>query len=294
MQCQEQHLFFATEATDTLPATHIDRPSYSQWRPVLASVMLHGVLAFLILLGGARGAGDVAGAKGGALSVLEVSLLAPPGGLGGRPQPPDAQADALPSQTQQSGTAETADAIPSQAQESETPGAPEDAIPLRVEPPQKNGRQAARRPEREQRPQHKAPASEMRGEDGIRRDGVGDITDQAAGGSASGTPAAVAGDGKPFGFPVGEVSGKPKVIQSVPVVYPAEARKKRMNGQVLVRFHLDENGRVSHLHVKSAEPPDIFNQNTLAAIRRWRFQPAVHNSKTVPVWVELPVEFELR
>ena len=258
--------------------------------------MLHGALAFLILLGGVRGAGDVAGANGGALSVLEVSLLSPPGGLGGRPQTPDAPTDALPSPMQQPEVIETTDAIPSQAQESETAGTPEDAVPLRLEQPQKSGRQAARtrRSEREQRPQPKAPVAGRQEENGLRRDGAGGMVDQGAGEGASGTPAAAAGDEKPFGFPVGEVSGKPQVLQSVPVVYPVEALKKRMNGQVLVRFHLDESGRVSHLHVKNAQPPDIFNRNTLAAVRRWRFQPAIHNGRTVPVWVELPVEFELR
>jgi protein TonB len=112
---------------------------------------------------------------------------------------------------------------------------------------------------------------------------------------ASGAPAAdMVGDGRPFGFALGEVSGKPKVVRIVQVVYPVVARKKRITGQVLVRFHLDEHGTVSHLHVKSAEPPDIFDRNTLTALRQWRFQPASHNSRAVPVWVELPIEFELR
>jgi protein TonB len=102
------------------------------------------------------------------------------------------------------------------------------------------------------------------------------------------------GDGRPFGFSLGEVSVQPKVLKSVPVVYPVEARRKGITGQVLVRFHLDENGTVSHLHIKSAEPPEIFDRNTLTSLRQWRFEPAKHNRKAVPVWVEMPIEFDLR
>jgi protein TonB len=139
--------------------------------------------------------------------------------------------------------------------------------------------------------------SGTQGEDGARRGSVAGRLEHSAEGDDLGnlaTPGAVVNDGRPFGFALGEVSGKPKVLKSVPVVYPVEARKRGITGQVLVRFHLDENGTVSHLHVKSAEPPDIFNQNALNALRQWRFQPARHNKRAVSVWVELPIEFDLR
>jgi len=137
---------------------------------------------------------------------------------------------------------------------------------------------------------------EARDEGAARHDAIG-VPERPAGEGAMdalATSGAVPGDNRPFGFSLGEVSGKPRVASSVPVVYPVDARKKRITGHVLVRFHLDEKGMVSHLHIKSATPPDVFNQNALTALKQWRFQPAIYNGKAVPVWVEMPIEFVLR
>jgi protein TonB len=237
--------------------------------------MLHGVLLGVIVFGPTGAPAGVAGS--GPLSLFDVALLAPPNGSGqGAAEPPP-------------------DSGSEQKQEPQAPVEPEDARPLQVECPQKKEPQPTpkRRPERTQA--QGAAVSGMQGEDGARRQSAGEMSDNPDGASgALAAPGAAAGDGRPFGFSLGEVSGKPKVVRSVQVAYPVEARKKGITGQVLVRFHLDANGTVSHLHIKNAEPPDIFDRNTLAALRQWRFQPASHNSRTVPVWVELPIEFELR
>jgi protein TonB len=247
--------------------------------------VLHGALLLLILPGGPRVPVSAAGMGDGVLSVFEVGLVSLPGGPGR-----NAAAQTLEA---------SAELLPEQGQEPEPAAAPEEALALPVERPKKRVQQATRtrRPEQAPRPQHSAPVPATQGEDGEKRDSAGDKAALHSGEGGSGAlaaPGAAAGDPEPFGFPFGAVNGKPKVVKSVRVVYPEEARKKGINGQVLVRFHLDEHGTISHLHVKSAQPPDIFNLNTLAAIRKWRFQPGVHDGKTVPVWVELPVEFELR
>jgi protein TonB len=230
--------------------------------------MLHGILFAVIAFAHSGGTVGVTGAGSGALSVIDVALLAPPNG------------------TRENASAQEPhpDPTPEQKHEPEAALVPEDALPLRVEHPQKNAQQPTLKRRRERAHAQAAPVSGMQ----KTAEGMPDHPD-----GVPGAPAA-AGDGSPFGFALGEVSGKPKVVKSVQVVYPVEARKKGITGQVLVRFHLDEHGTVSHLHIKSAQPPDIFDRNTLAALRQWRFQPASHNSKAVPVWVELPIEFELR
>ena len=267
-----------------MPAEIVGRPRCARSWPALASVALHGFLFFLLLLGGSIGSGDLAdaGGGGGALSVIEVGLLSPPGASGLSMLPQHQDTLALPTP---------------ERREPDSALVPEEAATPIVERPKEKEQQATRRQERAQRPQQSAPASEAQGDDGAGRDSLGGIADQPGRAGALGAdaaPGAEAGGGRPFGFSLGEVNAKPKVVKNVPVVYPVDARKKGLNGQVLVRFHLDENGRVSHLHIKSAEPPDIFNQNTLAALRQWRFQPARHEGKAVPVWVEVPVEFQLR
>ena len=285
MQRQDQIQLFTTEAANGLAAESAARPRYARSWPLLASIVLHGIVFFLLLLVDAGEPVGVADAGGAGLSVFEVGLASLPSGLGQNTAPPDQDMLTEPPSEQK--------------RQPESASMPEDATPIRLERPPKNGQQAtrARQAKQLQRPQQATLVSGAQGEDGVDGAGLSGVPDQPAGKNGSGTlttPDTVSGDGRPFGFSLGEVNGKPKVIKSVSVVYPVEARKKGITGQVLVRFHLDEKGTLSHLHIKNAEPPDIFNQNTLAALRQWRFQPAIHNSKAVPVWVELPLEFHLR
>jgi protein TonB len=122
----------------------------------------------------------------------------------------------------------------------------------------------------------------------------------AGGRGKAGKPGA--GDGNPrnsggvlpFGYSLTMVDTQPRVIRNAPVIYPKEARRQHISGHVLVRFHLDASGTVSHLHIKHAEPEGVFNESTLAAVRQWKFLPARSGGKAVSVWVELPVEFTLR
>jgi protein TonB len=106
------------------------------------------------------------------------------------------------------------------------------------------------------------------------------------------TPDAMA-TAEPFGFSLGEVGEKPKVLERVQVAYPEEARRKNISGKVTVRFHLSAVGVISNLQIKSAVPPGLFDKNTLRALGQWRFRPAFLNGKAVPVWVELPIAFNL-
>ena len=268
-----------------MPAKRADLHA-PRWWPLFASMALHGTLLFLILFGDFSGTIGMVNIGGSALPAFDVGLVSLPNRSGQRTAP-------------QAKKEMFADSSPKQKQQPESAVVPEDAIYLQVERLKKNEQQATRiqQPDRAQAPQQDAAVSGAHKEYGTRRDSDGGIAGQHAVRDDSGAFAysgTVADNGRPFGFSLGEVSSKPKVVKSVSVVYPMEARKKMITGQVLVRFHLDEKGTVSHLHIKSAHPPDVFDQNTLAALRQWRFQPAIHNKKTVPVWVELPLEFQLR
>jgi len=282
---QDQRQLFASETANCLPAECAGQlPCTPRW-PVIASIAMHGVLLFLILSGGSGRPANVTDAGGGFLSAFEVGLATLPGASGQNTAP---QAQGMP-----------AESSLAQKQQPEPAIMPEDAIPLQVENPLKSEQQKSQqRTEQAQRPQQTATASETQGENDVRRGSDGGIANQHVAGSglvALAVPDAMAdGDGRPFGFSLGEVSVQPKVLKSVPVVYPVEARRRGITGQVIVRFHLDEKGTVSHLHIKSADPPEIFNRNALTSLRQWRFEPAKQNRKAVPVWVELPIEFDLR
>ena len=55
--------------------------------------------------------------------------------------------------------------------------------------------------------------------------------------------------------------------------YPAEALRSGQSGTVQVEFTVGTNGSVTSARVISASPARVFNNETLAAVKRWRFQP---------------------
>ena len=55
--------------------------------------------------------------------------------------------------------------------------------------------------------------------------------------------------------------------------YPAEALRSGQSGTVQVEFTVGTNGAVTSARVISASPARVFNNETLAAVKRWRFQP---------------------
>lgn len=55
--------------------------------------------------------------------------------------------------------------------------------------------------------------------------------------------------------------------------YPAEALRNGQSGTVQVEFTVGTNGAVTSARVINASPARVFNNETLSAVKRWRFQP---------------------
>lgn len=82
-------------------------------------------------------------------------------------------------------------------------------------------------------------------------------------------------------------------IVRVPPAYPAEARRKKVEGWVRVEMTVLEDGTVAEAKVKSAEPHGVFDEAALAAVARWKFRPATENGKPVRRRVGQTLKFEL-
>ena len=268
--------------------------------PLLASLGLHlsvfGLALLLVATGGGAGnsAGHGTGLEGyGVLRAELVSLPNDPPALTSPPEEPPA--DASPADAPDSrrvlsdspphspAPLEATDkALP--VQKAETPLTPKTPPPP-VAPKQPS-------PSPSNRPPAPKPLPE-------RSDG-GAGSGSPVAGTASG--AAAHGDMRPGSAEAareglwagnGEVDTKPKVTHRVRVAYPEAARRKKITGQVILRFHLDEQGAISRLAVARAEPEGIFEDAALAAVQKWRFSPATKGGKSVPYWVELPIQFSL-
>ena len=76
--------------------------------------------------------------------------------------------------------------------------------------------------------------------------------------------------------------------------YPPLAKAERIEGAVVVRYGVSADGRVINARVDSAEPEGVFEDAALAAVRSWRYNPALKDGEPVAVEnVVSTVRFEL-
>jgi periplasmic protein TonB len=114
----------------------------------------------------------------------------------------------------------------------------------------------------------------------------------AAGGGArvGGIRAGSGGEGSGEGggstsLPTGGYQVKPR--------YPDSARRQGIEGTVVVKAYVTEQGGVEQVQVEqSAGHPDL-DQAAVEAVGRWRFEPARRGRRPTAMWVSIPVKFVL-
>jgi TonB family protein len=74
-------------------------------------------------------------------------------------------------------------------------------------------------------------------------------------------------------------------------LYPPVLRDAGVGGLVQVRFRVNTDGTVSNLEITSSTN-HMFDEPSLAAVSRLRFSPAEVDGRPVPVWAELPIQWQ--
>ena len=77
-------------------------------------------------------------------------------------------------------------------------------------------------------------------------------------------------------------SRPPQFIGGADLVYPAAARQAGVEGRVVVRYDVTASGIVTNAVVVASEPPGVFDEAALDAVRSWRFRPMVDRGEAVP------------
>lgn len=78
-----------------------------------------------------------------------------------------------------------------------------------------------------------------------------------------------------------------------PPIFPAEARKARLSGTVLLLVEIDEHGRPLTINLRKTSGHAILDTAALRAVRAWRFEPARRDGRPVDARLEIPVRFAL-
>ena len=78
-----------------------------------------------------------------------------------------------------------------------------------------------------------------------------------------------------------------------PPVYPRLARKRGIEGEVILHVEIARDGGVAGLRLEQSSGSDLLDQAALSAVQRWQFVPATQNGVAVASYVRVPVNFVL-
>ncbi len=88
---------------------------------------------------------------------------------------------------------------------------------------------------------------------------------------------------------------KPELLSRANPTYPNAAQAKRIEGTVILSVLVAENGSVGDVKLlRGAGGSSGLNEAAMAAIKKWKFRPAVKEGKRVRVWVTYPIVFKLQ
>lgn len=86
---------------------------------------------------------------------------------------------------------------------------------------------------------------------------------------------------------------KPNYLRNPPPKYPAESRKLREEGLVLLKVSVTAEGRAADVQLQRSSGFARLDEAALKAVRRWEFNPARAGVTPVACAVEVPVRFGL-
>jgi protein TonB len=75
--------------------------------------------------------------------------------------------------------------------------------------------------------------------------------------------------------------------------YPAEARRKRYEGTVMLFVEVNEDGSVGRASIEASSGYEILDRAALDAVKQWKFTPAQQDGRSVRSEGRVPIEFVL-
>ena len=76
--------------------------------------------------------------------------------------------------------------------------------------------------------------------------------------------------------------------------YPLAARKRGIEGQVLLRARVQEDGHCAMVETKKSSGYTMLDSAAVETVKKWRFAPATLSGTPIASWVEVPITFRLR
>lgn len=93
-------------------------------------------------------------------------------------------------------------------------------------------------------------------------------------------------------FEMKDLDQIPSATLQLGATYPAELRRKGVEGWVIVGFIVDANGVVQQAHATSSSQRE-FEAAAVAAVQKWKFKAGRKGGKGVATLMEVPINFHL-
>lgn len=151
-------------------------------------------------------------------------------------------------------------------------------------------------------------AADTRDREGTIEQGRGEAESQGPGAGGGAGTGQGTGSGEGLGSGIGDGSGggtgggpfrpgsgiePPRLLREVKADYTDEARRRGLQGEVLLEIVVRRDGSVGEVTLLKGLGAGL-DQRAIAAVRQWKFDPARRRGTAVDVIVEIAVEFTLR
>ena len=91
-----------------------------------------------------------------------------------------------------------------------------------------------------------------------------------------------------------EIRNRSEVQAALMKEYPTILRDAGIGGTVIVWMFISEEGEVLNRRVSESSGHVALDQAALEVADVFRFTPALNRERTVPVWIQLPITFQVR
>ncbi|MFZ0806438.1 MAG: energy transducer TonB [Candidatus Sulfotelmatobacter sp.] len=81
------------------------------------------------------------------------------------------------------------------------------------------------------------------------------------------------------------------LLHKVNPIYPPDARDQRIQGTVVLKAIIDQQGNIAHIELISGHP--LLAASAIEAVKQWQYRPYLLNQKPVEVETQIQVNFTL-
>jgi protein TonB len=86
----------------------------------------------------------------------------------------------------------------------------------------------------------------------------------------------------------------PLYDRNPPPRYPQQARKRGIQGRVILKVLVGRDGRVADIGLQESSGHSILDNVALETVKGWAFTPGRRGEDAVEMWIRVPVLFELK